>query len=823
MALRETLELDLGRALTQLDSLEAQLDGLLRPIVIPVDIAVDQAIGDLRSTLNRLDQTVDVSVNAEGLDAVATDATRLDAELDEAAVAADRLDRELDQVSKTGQSGLSAMTKTAIKFGVALGGLSLIGRAARGLADFAGDSIAAASDLAESTSKAEVVFGEFSDTIFEFTGNAPAALGVSTQAAIEMTGTFGNLFTSLGLSREAAADLSPDIVQLGADLASFNNLDVEDALLKLRAGLVGEVEPLRSLGVSFLAADVERKAFELGLQSVDGTLTEAAKVQARYALIVEQTGNAQGDFARTADGVANRQRTLNAEFDNFTTRVGQALIPAYEALLAIAPQVLESIEGLVPVLQDATLAVADFFQSVADAKDEGTGIVEIVNGIGLAFGQLNVFPSIARQSIGALFDAVTQDSEGFADNLDDIRTQLSSVFERGAVAGLVNDLEDGVDASDAFAKSVGDLSSAFNFSSVDDYTDAVQRLGTRAGLTDAQLASSLRIMIANADQYGIAAGRVDSLVAALRDVDDQITRSEREPFAGFTASATEAAASILTVSDNIDLLQSIADEAGISVSELVATGDGLPEFADALAGIPESVQGLGAAADVMDQFAADFASATRSLADSVDVFAEIPDTLKLSKQEFLENLSITAADQAAFNSGLAALFQFAPRLAQALQEQGPSARQLVIDFLADATGAAQAEAVLAGNAAAVTSAFGDGLRDSIVGSGIDAAGAEALLSFLAGFADPATIDATVAAVEAELARQLSILKFGVDVAIVPKLSGANSFLDLNSVVAGSGGGGGGVTVNINNATTTDLATNAGQLAQIGGAIGNLIQ
>ena len=47
---------------------------------------------------------------------------------------------------------------------------------------------------------------------------------------------------------------------LAADLASFNNIDPTEALDKLRSGLVGEAEPLRSVGVLLNEAAVQAKA-----------------------------------------------------------------------------------------------------------------------------------------------------------------------------------------------------------------------------------------------------------------------------------------------------------------------------------------------------------------------------------------------------------------------------------------------------------------------------------------------------------------------------------------------------------------------------------
>lgn len=220
----------------------------------------------------------------------------------------------------------------------------------------------AASDLAESTSKATVVFGQGIDEVKAFASTSATSIGLSQQAALEATGTFGNLFFAMGSTREAATQLAPQVVTLAADLASFNNLALDETLEKLRSGLVGEIEPLRSLGISFNAAQVEAKAMELGLADANGTVSEGAKLQARWALILEQSTTAQGDFARTSSGLANQQRILTAEFQNAVASLGQQLLPALLEGVSIArsdliPAFQQAGEEVLPALADAFIAL----------------------------------------------------------------------------------------------------------------------------------------------------------------------------------------------------------------------------------------------------------------------------------------------------------------------------------------------------------------------------------------------------------------------------------------------------------------------------------
>lgn len=214
--------------------------------------------------------------------------------------------------------------------GSAVGNLAAqgISRAMDAVGSFVTGSIAAASDLGESTSKVGVVFGGASDKVLEFASNAATALGQSEGQVLAAAGTFGNLLRAVGLSEDASAEFSTSMVQLATDLASFNNTDPTEALDALRAGLVGETEPLKRFGVNMNEATLKAKALELGLSDGKATLDSNAKAQAAYALIMEQTSLAQGDFARTSGGLANQQRIFSAQVDDLQARLGGLFLPA---------------------------------------------------------------------------------------------------------------------------------------------------------------------------------------------------------------------------------------------------------------------------------------------------------------------------------------------------------------------------------------------------------------------------------------------------------------------------------------------------------------
>ena len=206
-------------------------------------------------------------------------------------------------------------------------------------------AIDAASALNEQMSASQQVFGKHAKGIQDWAKTGAQSFGMSQREALGAANAFGNMAQAAGLTTGESAAMSKSMVQLAGDMASFHDQDPTEMLRTLQSGLAGEAEPLRKFGVLLSEAAVKQKAYQMGLAKTGSELTEAQKVQARYALIMESTTKAQGDFARTGDSVANQQRKLAAETENTAAAFGQALLPAMQALQSIFSSVLGIFRG----------------------------------------------------------------------------------------------------------------------------------------------------------------------------------------------------------------------------------------------------------------------------------------------------------------------------------------------------------------------------------------------------------------------------------------------------------------------------------------------
>jgi len=217
-------------------------------------------------------------------------------------------------------------------------------------------SISAASNLQETASKTAVLFGQSSSAIDAWAGKAADSFGQSKQQAMDAAATFAVFGKSAGLSGESLVGFSTDLTELASDMASFSNTTPQQAIEAIGAALRGESEPIRQYGVLLDDATLRNEAFAMGLtKTTKNVLTPQQRVLAAQAAIMKQTGAAQGDFARTSDGLANSQRTLNAQWQDAQASLGEALLPAAIAATNAMKGLLDVVKGAPTPL---TLAVA---------------------------------------------------------------------------------------------------------------------------------------------------------------------------------------------------------------------------------------------------------------------------------------------------------------------------------------------------------------------------------------------------------------------------------------------------------------------------------
>jgi len=213
-----------------------------------------------------------------------------------------------------------------------------------------------ASDLNETLSKTDAIFGSSADDMKKWGDSAAKNFGLSKRAALDASTQFGIALKQIGgNSNSVSAKISKDLVGLSSDLNSFyNRNDSQDAIF---SALTGEFEPLKKLGVVLNETIVKQKALTMGLGDGKKALSAEAKQAAVLAILMEKTKDAHGDFAKTAGGLANKTRILKARFEDNSAAIGQRLLPIAIKLLEWVDKGLDAFDKLSPSMQNVAMVV----------------------------------------------------------------------------------------------------------------------------------------------------------------------------------------------------------------------------------------------------------------------------------------------------------------------------------------------------------------------------------------------------------------------------------------------------------------------------------
>jgi hypothetical protein len=217
--------------------------------------------------------------------------------------------------------------------------------ATAGLAAYLGHAAKAAADFGETMSKVKTVFGASAGIITDQADDLANKFGLVKSTSLDAAANIGLIGQASGLTKGASAQLSNTMVKLAADASSFFNVPMDVALEKIRAGLVGEAEPMRAFGVMLSESQVKLEAMRLGLIKGKQEMTEQQKVMARASLITKGMATVSGDLERTQDSTANQMKKLTGQIENFTVVLGTKLVPALDSAVKAAMELGTSFEG----------------------------------------------------------------------------------------------------------------------------------------------------------------------------------------------------------------------------------------------------------------------------------------------------------------------------------------------------------------------------------------------------------------------------------------------------------------------------------------------
>lgn len=209
-------------------------------------------------------------------------------------------------------------------------------------------------------------------------------LGINIEESMNYQALFNSMAKSMNINAKYAYIMSENFTKLGYDIASLYNLKPEEAMRKLRAGLAGETEPLRAIGLDVTEQTIKQELDKLGIDRNVRNMSQAEKSILRYISVLRQAQIAQGDFANTMDSPANQLRIFNAQITAFKRNMGNL----WQGLLG---GVLPYINGIVMVINELLKMVAKLFGFKISEQNvnisASVGADDLANDLGTATGK----------------------------------------------------------------------------------------------------------------------------------------------------------------------------------------------------------------------------------------------------------------------------------------------------------------------------------------------------------------------------------------------------------------------------------------------------
>lgn len=365
----------------------------------------------------------------------------VDGEMDDLGDSTDEVEENLKDAGDAGLK-FGDVLKANVLSDAITGGIRALGSAIKSavssLADFAKSGVEVASDLDEVQNVVDVTFGtDGAAKIETFARKAAGAFGMSELSAKEFTGTMGAMLKSMGLSDDAVLDMSTDLVGLAGDLASFYNLDVDEAFAKIRSGISGETEPLKQLGINMSVANLEAYAMAQGIKTAYKNMTQAEQATLRYNYLIQATADAQGDFARTSGSYSNQQKVMQLNVENLSASIGTKLLPYLTDLTGALNGLLSGEKDIDDFVSEIGGMVGEIADEIVDGlpklmrtggkivKSLLDGVQELLPDVAAAAGDvlgellgglLDGLPEFAAAGVKMLTTLV----DGFAEDLPDL-------------------------------------------------------------------------------------------------------------------------------------------------------------------------------------------------------------------------------------------------------------------------------------------------------------------------------------------------------------------------------------------------------------------
>jgi len=258
-----------------------------------------------------------------------------------------------------------------------------------------GAAIKGASDINETISKTEVVFGSAAKEVLSWSDTTLKSIGLAKGTALDYAAVNGDMGTSMGLNAKLAREMSMDLVNLTGDMASFKNMRPDEIHLALTGVYTGETESLKRLGIVMLESNLAQYAKTQGIKKDIKQMTQAEKIQLRYNYVMDSAKNSIGDFQRTQDSAANQMRIFTEGVKEGAAKIGILFLPYFTKAVNIVNKLLDRFRNLPGPIQKIFVILGILAGGVGPVVLAVGTLITFIGGLVAAIGTIGLPVTIA--------------------------------------------------------------------------------------------------------------------------------------------------------------------------------------------------------------------------------------------------------------------------------------------------------------------------------------------------------------------------------------------------------------------------------------------
>ena len=260
------------------------------------------------------------------------------------------------------------------------------------------------SDFEENLNKIDVAFGDSAQAVKAWADTTRNAFGLSKVQATESAAAFGALAKGVGFAENQAADMSTTLTGLAADLGSYFNVDMLDAAGALEGIFTGNTVALKRFGV--VLTETNLREFAKSLEIDYNKLSQTEKTMLRYQYVLKATADAQGDFARTSDNLANASKIFKAALQDLATNIGTVLLPIVTPIIQKMSEWVNKFNELSPETQKIIVNIGLFVAALSPLLLILGAVAKAIGAVTAIIGVLSGPVGVAIAIIGALSVAI---------------------------------------------------------------------------------------------------------------------------------------------------------------------------------------------------------------------------------------------------------------------------------------------------------------------------------------------------------------------------------------------------------------------------------